>query len=68
MVDGNTSTIIHTSFSPNLYLDNGYEWLLVELNLNAFQFIDGVSIFKRNGNLNKVIILIYEILLHCFIF
>ena len=51
-VDRDTSTMIHTSFEPNLYLDNGYEWLLVYLNSNTFQFVESVQINKRTGKLN----------------
>ena len=52
-VDGDAFTIIHTSFWPNLYLDNGYEWLLVYLNSEIFQFVEYISIKRRTGKLHS---------------
>ena len=48
-VDRDLSTLIHTSYPPNLYLDKGYEWLLVQLDSNTFQLVESVQIIKRTG-------------------
>ena len=53
-VDGDAFTIIHTSYRPNnLYLDNGFEWLLVYLNSEIFQFVEYISIKRRTSKLHS---------------
>ena len=45
---------------PDLYLDDGLEWLLVELNSNMFQMVQTVQIMARIGELNTNVIKFYN--------
>ncbi len=56
--DRDTTTYAHTYFKINngeyitledKYLDNGYEWLAVELKENKFQMVGAVQLMKRTG-------------------
>ena len=63
--DRRTTTLI---YSGSTYLDDGYEWLMVELSKTTFQVVESVTLSRRTGASNGFINACRHNLLITFIF